>query len=662
MAARINHRCAIDLSPGTRPSPGARLPARSEAASIAPQASLIGSKPTALEHVARAIGRVGGHREMHRASPTFGRVHDLEVLDVHLALAEHRGEVARGHPGGPAPRPGARRPPLAPWVSRRAASAPLRLRERRARRRPPRPPTISSRRRRDARRTGRSRRPIARRFASRMSLHRRGFEAARRVRSRNPPAAQQQDLRLVGLLGRGEAHQRRRGDLRQVAHEGDEPIVALGVEPDRPRADEAVDASSASTASGPLASCGVIAQTIPSTTEAEACSGPERSLPPSDAPARTEPGSRSRRLGDLVAHERVFTLPTSVTIASGAASRHAATREATVGIGVATTTIGRRHRILERRGGPDSASAAARAATDASASHPVTPHRRERRRGRPTCRSARCRRRRRDQLEVIAQRLGPVEVDGHDLGRHRSVWRCIRMRTTSGIDPTTGISRAHISGTAQPHAAGGLRGNAEAMSSVTVNSTLIEVVDCRARWPRAAPARGVRSPRARTTASPRPPRSAPRTGAHRHRSCRRLARAPAGRRTSPQADRPAQRRRAPDLAAVERSQRTRGSRPLGRIRTDAQAYQARHRQTDRREQPTHLAFAPLGHDDPDLPPVAPSVDDTDRARRADPSSRSTPARIDARCREVGDPRPRRGTPSPRRTGDASAGSRTPRRS
>ena len=62
----------------------------------APQASLSGSRPTRGEHGGRPLGRVRGHREMYRPPPALGRVHDLQVLDVHVALAQHRGEAREG--------------------------------------------------------------------------------------------------------------------------------------------------------------------------------------------------------------------------------------------------------------------------------------------------------------------------------------------------------------------------------------------------------------------------------------------------------------------------------------------------------------------------------------------------------------------------------------
>ena len=128
-------------------------------------------------------------REVHRATPSLGRVHDLEVLDVDLALAEHRRDAGK-RPGlvgdldlpGPPPR-------SARWAwppgRRRACFA-------RSNTPPPRP------RRRagplpEARAVGRRNSSIADatspRLATRIALHREGCEAASRVRSRNPPAA-----------------------------------------------------------------------------------------------------------------------------------------------------------------------------------------------------------------------------------------------------------------------------------------------------------------------------------------------------------------------------------------------------------------------------------------------------------------------------------------
>ena len=85
----------------------------------------------------------------------------------------------------------------------------------------------------------------------RISLQRAGCDAASRVRSRNPPAASEQDLGLVRLLRGREAHQGRRGDLRKVADERDQPVVPLGVHPTGRAPSRPIHASTASTPPGP---------------------------------------------------------------------------------------------------------------------------------------------------------------------------------------------------------------------------------------------------------------------------------------------------------------------------------------------------------------------------------------------------------------------------
>ena len=96
-----------------------------------------------------------------------------------------------------------------------------------------------------------------------------------------PARGQQQELRLVRLLSGGKAHQRRRRDLREMAHHRHEPIVALRRQSHGPRARRVRSRPRARrSARVPVAACGATTHTMPSRTEAEACSGPERSLPP----------------------------------------------------------------------------------------------------------------------------------------------------------------------------------------------------------------------------------------------------------------------------------------------------------------------------------------------------------------------------------------------
>ena len=62
---------------------------------LTPQASRVGSKSCPPGHGwLRHVGR--GDGQVHGASTTLRRVHDLEVLDVDPALAEHSRELRQG--------------------------------------------------------------------------------------------------------------------------------------------------------------------------------------------------------------------------------------------------------------------------------------------------------------------------------------------------------------------------------------------------------------------------------------------------------------------------------------------------------------------------------------------------------------------------------------
>ena len=91
VAASISHRCAIDLSPGHARSPGEPAAGFDPRRMVhRPQASRIGSSPTSASTSVACAGRIRRDRQVHRASSALGRVHDLQVLDVHVALAERR--------------------------------------------------------------------------------------------------------------------------------------------------------------------------------------------------------------------------------------------------------------------------------------------------------------------------------------------------------------------------------------------------------------------------------------------------------------------------------------------------------------------------------------------------------------------------------------------
>src|SRR6185369_9138895 len=87
---------------------------------------------------------------------------------------------------------------------------------------------------------------------------------------------------------------------------------------------------------GSTVGAGARTQTIPSSTDAEAWSGPDRSLPPMGCPGMKRSVEDARALTSWTTWD--FTLATSVTTASGAVWSARATVSATLGIGVQTTT------------------------------------------------------------------------------------------------------------------------------------------------------------------------------------------------------------------------------------------------------------------------------------------------------------------------------------
>ena len=147
---------------------------------------------------------VGGHRQMHGPAPALGRVHDLQVLDVHVALREDGGELreragAVGHGHLQHGDAGAHL-----RLGRQAQPGLLRAVERALHVAPP-PSRISSR---GVDRVGVAYRSIASAIASRFDEQ--DLAPQRRVRRRQPgevaepSGGQQQDLGLVGLLGGGQ--------------------------------------------------------------------------------------------------------------------------------------------------------------------------------------------------------------------------------------------------------------------------------------------------------------------------------------------------------------------------------------------------------------------------------------------------------------------------
>ncbi len=132
------------------------------------------------------------------------------------------------------------------------------------------------------------------RFGDRPTVREQDVAPQRGVRScepgeiAEPAGGEQQDVGLVGFLawppGSSERWTRPAAGGSRRPRAG---RVGPGpCEPDVPRG-ESTHASRVSTAAGSLASCGVIAHTMPSTTDADACSGPDRSLPPMGGRART---------------------------------------------------------------------------------------------------------------------------------------------------------------------------------------------------------------------------------------------------------------------------------------------------------------------------------------------------------------------------------------
>ena len=159
-------------------------------------------------------------------APALGRVDDLQVLDVDLALPERRGELGESARDGRGSRPGGRRRPPGPAAWRRGAGAPPSPR-RTSRSTSPAASVICVAQPLEPRHVEIDRAAIASRFESRISLHSAGVRGGEPREVAEPASGQQQDVGLVGLLGRREAHQRRRGDLRQVAHERHQSVVAL---------------------------------------------------------------------------------------------------------------------------------------------------------------------------------------------------------------------------------------------------------------------------------------------------------------------------------------------------------------------------------------------------------------------------------------------------
>src|SRR3954465_609252 len=264
------------------------------------------------------------------------------------------------------------------------------------------------------------------RLATRISLHSDGCEAARRVRSRNPPAAS--NSASASPASRSAAVPMSvveatcgRWLTNATSRSCRSGSIATGRAPTASAHAKSVDA-----AAGAVSGAGAAAQTIPSRTDAEACSGPDRSPPPIGWPGTKRGRSAADAFARTSSITRVLTLATSVTIAVGAAARAATTPSGTAPIGVATTTTSAR----ATASAADAAAVsppplAATASTSASTSHPptTTPARRAARATDvpispvPMTATRWTRGPSGDGIEVVPQPLGPVEVDVGDLAQ-----------------------------------------------------------------------------------------------------------------------------------------------------------------------------------------------------------------------------------------------------
>src|SRR5438552_1748792 len=171
----------------------------------------------------------------------------------------------------------------------------------------------------------------------------------------------------------------------------------------------------------------------------------------------------------------------------------------------------------------------------------------------------------------------------------------MRIRTTDDIDPSTGISLAHIRGTSpSPILRAASAGNIARRSSVAVNRMLIRsscatplrsIIAASRRSVEDSMAAGESfpttiAPRAARTLTPTPP-NIPTPG--------RWPRAPRL---------PADSSREVDDLVVRQRSNVAGGKTAESDRTHPQAHESRDGQPHRREQPPNLTLASLGHDDP----------------------------------------------------------------
>ena len=142
----------------------------------------------------------------------------------------------------------------------------------------------------------------ASRFDVRMSSQIVGWLAAIRVMSRKPPAASRSSARCSRLVRRGDVHQRRRRELRHVAHERDEHVVIVGRHRDDLGLQIAQQTAAARCTRLPRSSVvGVSTHAAPTNRSARApsmpsCSEPAIGWPPTKRAAR--PAAPARDLGD----------------------------------------------------------------------------------------------------------------------------------------------------------------------------------------------------------------------------------------------------------------------------------------------------------------------------------------------------------------------------
>ena len=201
---------------------------------------------------------------------------------------------------------------------------------------------------------------MAVRFAVQMSGQMSGLPAAIRVMSRKPPAARRSSARCSSARSVGEAHERGRGEVRDVRHHGHQRVVLRGVEGEDLGAQRAhhgadgLEGLVGRVGDGGEHPHGALEQVVAGPLDAELLGAGHRV--PADEP----------RVADRVGTTDSFTLPTSVTTPPVAARASRAT--------VATGCTGVATKVISASGSTPTSSitpsARARSAAAASASVP----------------------------------------------------------------------------------------------------------------------------------------------------------------------------------------------------------------------------------------------------------------------------------------------------